>query len=225
MARTLPTTEEPQTAEVEVRDAGIGPGGGLPGGWSGGPDGGGGFAGAVPQRTYITGMTMGLAAILMFFMALVSAFIVRKGLSTDWQAFALPPVLYLNTILLLVSSVTIQMARRKLAREDMEGFRHWWFVTTALGLLFVGGQLLAWRQLVHEGVFLASNPSSSFFYVLTAAHGVRLLGGVIALVAIALWNWKKAHITRSTATEMATIYWHFMDGLWIFLFLLLKLGQ
>ena len=225
MSRSIPIVEEHPPAEVEVRDTGSGPGGATPGGWSGGPGGPGGFAGGVPQRTYITGLTMGLAAILMFFMALVSAFIVRKGLSTDWRAFALPPILYLNTILLLASSVTIQMARRKLAREDMEGFRHWWFMTTALGLLFVGGQLLAWRQLVHEGVYLASNPSSSFFYVLTAAHGVHLLGGIIALVAIAAWNWKKARITRSTATEMAAVYWHFMDGLWIFLFLLLKLGQ
>ena len=225
MSRSTPIIEEHPAVGVEVQDSGIGPGGSTPGGWSGGPGGPGGFSGAVPQRAYITGLTMGLAAILMFFMALVSAFIVRKGLSSDWQAFSLPPVLYLNTILLLASSVTIQTARRKLAHEDLEAFRHWWFMTAALGLLFVGGQLLAWRQLVHEGVYLASNPSSSFFYVLTAAHGVHLLGGIIALVALAFWNWKKARVTRSTATEMATIYWHFMDGLWIFLFLLLKLGQ
>jgi cytochrome c oxidase subunit 3 len=224
MARTLHITAEPPVVEVEVRRGGGGPGGGEPGGWSGDSR-GGGFTGGVPQRAYVTGMTMGVAAILMFFMALVSAFIVRKGLSTDWQAFTLPPVLYVNTLLLLASSVTIQAARRKLAYEDLEGFRHWWLMTTALGLLFVGGQLLAWRQLAHAGVYLSSNPSSSFFYVLTAAHGVHLLGGIIALVAIAFWNWKKAHVARSTATEMATIYWHFMDGLWIFLFLLLKLGQ
>ncbi|MDE3135863.1 MAG: cytochrome c oxidase subunit 3 [Acidobacteriota bacterium] len=225
MSRATPIIEEHPTAEAEVHDAGMGPGGATPGGWSGGPGGPGGSAAGVPQRTYLTGLTMGLAAILMFFMALVSAFIVRKGLSNDWRAFALPPVLYLNTVLLLASSVTIQTARRKLTREDMEGFRHWWFMTTALGFLFVAGQLVAWRQLVHQGVYLASNPSSSFFYVLTAAHGVHLLGGIIALVAIAVWNWKKARITRATATEMAAVYWHFMDGLWIFLFLLLKLGQ
>jgi cytochrome c oxidase subunit 3 len=224
MARTSSIAEAPPTAEVEARRGGAGPGGGEPGG-DGGSGGRGETPGGVPQRAYVTGLTMGLAAILMFFMALVSAFIVRKGLSTDWRPFALPPILYFNTLLLLVSSVTIQAARRKLARDDMEGFRHWWLVTTGLGLLFVAGQLLAWRQLVHEGVYLATNPSSSFFYVLTAAHGVHLLGGIIALIAIAFWNWKKAKVTRATATEMATIYWHFMDGLWIFLFLLLKLGQ
>lgn len=168
---------------------------------------------------------MGLAAILMFFMALTSAFIVRKGLSNDWRATPLPPVLWLNTAILLASSFTIQAARRRLGRKDVPGFRHWWGVTTALGLLFLAGQLVAWRQLVSEGVYLATNPSSSFFYVLTAAHGLHLLGGIVALGAIAFWNWGRARITRATATEMAATYWHFLDGLWIFLFLLLKLGQ
>jgi cytochrome c oxidase subunit 3 len=226
MARALSTAEQLPTPQVAVDDSGIGPGG--PPSGDGGPGGRGGRGatpGAVPQRAYLTGLTMGLAAILMFFMALVSAFIVRKGLSTDWRAFALPPVLYLDTLILLVSSATIQVARGRLAREDVAGFRRWWGITAMLGLLFVAGQLVAWHQLVQEGVYLATNPSSSFFYVLTAAHGVHLLGGIVALFAIGLWNWKRARITRSTATEMAAIYWHFMDGLWIFLFLLLKLGQ
>jgi cytochrome c oxidase subunit 3 len=221
MARTTPLAED-VLAEQAVHGTG---GGWTPGG--GGPGGGGrgGFHGGVPQRAYVTGLTMGLAGILMFFMALTSAFIVRKGLSTDWRGFALPQILWLNTAILLASSVTIEAARRRLKRADVEGYRHWWFVTTALGLFFLGGQLLAWHQLAGQGVYLASNPSSSFFYVFTAAHAIHLLGGVIALSVIAFRNWKKAHITRSTATEMAAIYWHFLDGLWIFLFLLLMLGQ
>jgi cytochrome c oxidase subunit 3 len=225
MSRALSTAEEIPTLQVEPHNGGIGPG--EPPSGDGGPGGrgGGGVPGAVPQRAYLTGLTMGLAAILMFFMALVSAFIVRKGLSTDWKAFSLPSILYLNTLVLIVSSITIHAARGRLAHEDVGGFRRWWGITAVLGLLFVAGQLVAWRQLVHAGVYLASNPSSSFFYVLTAAHGVHLLGGIIAILAIGVWNWRRAHITRSTATEMAAIYWHFMDGLWIFLFLLLKLGQ
>ncbi len=226
MAQTLPTTEEALTSQVELDDSGLGPGGAGPGeSGPGGPGGSGGYLGGVPQRTYLTGLTMGLAAILMFFMAFVSAFIVRKGLSNDWRAFPLPSILYVNTLILLASSFTIQAARRRLARADAAGFRHWWFMTTALGLLFLAGQWTAWRQLAREGVYLATNPSSSFFYVLTAAHGLHLLGGIVALVAIAFWNWKRARITRATAAEMAAVYWHFLDGLWIFLFLLLKLGQ
>ncbi|HEV2387079.1 MAG TPA: cytochrome c oxidase subunit 3 [Candidatus Acidoferrales bacterium] len=229
MAPTPTIAEETSTVPAEVRESGGGPGAAPPG--TEGPGGGGGGGrgglppGAVPQRAYITGLTMGLAAILMFFMALTSAFIVRKGLSNDWRAFPLPAVLWLNTAILLASSFTIQAARSRLGRKDVPGFRHWWGVTTALGLLFLAGQLVAWRQLVSEGVYLATNPSSSFFYVLTAAHGLHLLGGILALAAIAVWNWGKARITRATATEMAAIYWHFLDGLWVFLFLLLKLGQ
>ncbi len=223
MAHTPPLVEEHPTAQVELADIGTGPGG--PGWGRDGERGPGGRFRPVPQRSYITGLTMGLAAILMFFMALVSAFIVRKGLSDDWQAFPLPSILWANTAILLASSFTIEVARRRLAGEDLAAFRRWWAVTTGLGILFVAGQLVAWRQLVHEGVYLASNPSSSFFYLLTAAHGIHLLGGIIALLAIGWRSWQHTHVKRSTATEMATIYWHFMDGLWIFLFLLLMMGQ
>jgi cytochrome c oxidase subunit III len=223
MAHTPPVIEELPSAQVEVHDIDIGPRG--PGGGRDGDGWRGGAGRSAPQRSYITGLTMGLAAILMFFMALVSAFIVRKGFSDDWRAFPLPPILWVNTAILLASSVTIQAARRRLACMDVCGFRHWWGMTTALGLLFVAGQLVAWRQMVHAGVYLASNPSSSFFYLLTAAHGVHLLGGIVALLIIGWRGWQNARVTRSTATEMAAIYWHFMDGLWIFLFLLLLLGQ
>lgn len=223
MAHSIPVIEEPRSTDLPVRDIGKGPGG--PGGGRDGDGGPGGRGRAVPQRSYLTGLTMGLAAILMFFMALTSAFIVRKGLSNDWRAFPLPSILWLNTAILLASSVTIEVARRRLSKENIAAFRRWWAVTTALGLMFVTGQLLAWRQLVHEGVYLATNPSSSFFYLLTAAHGVHLLGGIIALLIVGVRGWQKTHVTRTTATEMAAVYWHFMDGLWIFLFLLLMMGQ
>ena len=117
------------------------------------------------------------------------------------------------------------MARsRKLFRaDDRRGFRHWWGVTTILGIFFLIGQVIAWRQLVHAGVYLATNPSSSFFYVFTAAHGLHLLGGIVALLAVLF---RPTHrLTRGTATEVVSMYWHFMDGLWVFLFLLLVLGR
>jgi cytochrome c oxidase subunit 3 len=194
---------------------------------SGGEGGGSGSTGipAVPQRAYITGISVALAGILMFFMALTSAFIVRKGISLDWQPFALPRILWLNTAILLVSSWTILRARKFFRLGDMPSFSHWWNVTTALGLFFLAGQLLAWRQLAAAGVFLASNPSNSFFYVLTAAHGLHLLGGIVALLFVGLRWQHQTHLTPATASEVVSIYWHFMDGLWVFLFLLLYLGR
>ncbi len=178
-----------------------------------------------PERRYYTGLMLGLVAILMFFMALTSAYIVRKGFGDDWQQVPLPPVLWVNTGILLASSLTIELARRRLAASDPSGFRTLWLVTTGLGILFLAGQLAAWRQLVAAGAYLASNPASSFFYTLTAAHGIHLLGGILALVFVAARHFDRAKVSRGLAAEVASIYWHFMDGLWLFLIALLYLGR
>lgn len=179
----------------------------------------------VPQRTYVTGMTVALGGILMFFMALVSAYIVRKGMpNSGWVPLPVfPRILWLNTAVLVASSMMLARARRLLSVADLAGFRHFWGVTTILGIFFLIGQIVAWRQLVQAGVYLATNPSSSFFYVFTAAHGLHLIGGIAALLSILFRPTHK--LTRGTATEVVGMYWHFMDGLWVFLFLLLILGR
>ena len=168
-------------------------------------------------------MTVALGGIVMFFMALTSSYIVRKGAGIDWQRFIVPRILWFNTAILLISSVTLSRSRRDCCATTREGFRHWWYVTTALGLLFLVGQLIAWRQLAAAGVFLATNPSSSFFYVLTAAHGLHILGGLGALLSVAFHKGRR--ITQATSPNIVAMYWHFMDGLWVFLFVLLTLGR
>ena len=215
--------EELELIDVGGRDrnGGFGEGGSFPRG------GGAGWAAPVlPQRVYVTGMVLGLAAILMFFAALTSAYIVRKGLGNDWVAFGLPRILWLNTVILVASSVTVERARRSLGRELIGSFRYWWRITTALGLVFLAGQLIAWRELVTAGVYLASNPSSSFFYLLTGSHGAHLLGGIVALAYIG-WRSGRAETwpRQRAAATICTIYWHFLDVLWVFLFLLLLLGR
>jgi cytochrome c oxidase subunit 3 len=213
------------TDDIEIIVAGNGGGGGVPaGGDDDGGDGGSGLP-AIPRRAYFTAMQVGLAGIVMFFMALTSSFLVRKGLGTDWVAIALPPVLWFNSLVLLASSFTIQAASRRLEAGDAQSFRYWWGLTIALGLLFLSGQVIAWRQLAAQGVFLSSNPDSSFFYLLTAAHGVHLAGGILALLYVAFRRWKRSRITQATAAALAGIYWHFMDGLWLFLLALLYLGR
>ena len=177
-----------------------------------------------PQRKYVTGMTVTLGGMLMFFMALVSAYIVRKGFpNSDWRSLNVPRILWFNTIILLASSVTLEFSRRLRSRGDEEGFRHWWGVTAILGLFFIAGQVIAWRQLAAAGVYLATNPSSSFFYVFTGAHALHLLGGICGLITIMLRDTRL--LARATAVEVVAMYWHFMDGLWVFLFLLLLLGR
>lgn len=217
----MPQTVVTDELEITGRGGAAKPPSGGGDGGDGGPSGGG--SAAIPQRVYVTGITIGMGAILMFFMALVSALIVRKGVGNDWRAFELPRILWLNTLILLSSSATIIQARRKLAKDDREGFHHWWAVTTVLGLFFLAGQLIAWRQMVAGGWYVATNPSSSFFYVLTAAHGLHLLGGIFALLYVGWLRLRK--LTLATATEVASLYWHFMDGLWMFLFLILLLGR
>ena len=213
------------TDDIEIIVAGRGGGGGVPaGGDDDGGDGGSGLP-AIPRRAYFTAMQLGLAGIVMFFMALTSSFLVRKGLGTDWVAIALPPVLWFNSLVLLVSSATIQAAGHRLEAGDAQSFRYWWGLTIALGLLFLSGQVIAWRQLAAQGVFLSSNPDSSFFYLLTAAHGLHLAGGILALLYVAFRRWRRSRITQATAAALAGIYWHFMDGLWLFLVALLYLGR
>jgi len=119
--------------------------------------------------------------------------------------------------------MTLTRARRNFLHGDAGGFRHWWLVSTVLGAFFLIGQLIAWRDLRAAGIFLPTNPYSSFFYLFTAAHGLHLLGGVAVLAAVLLRTPRR--LTQATATAIAAMYWHFMDGLWVFLFLLLILGR
>jgi len=178
--------------------------------------------GSVPTRTYRTGMWMALMAIVMLFAAFTSALVVRKGFSTDWVQTELPRVLWLNTVVLIASSVTLEVSRRSLAAGSGGRFAGWLYATVGLGLGFVAGQLMAWRELASRGVYLATNPSSSFFYLLTAAHGVHLLGGILALSYIAVRARPIALAPAKRAGVDATaIYWHFMDALWIYILLLL----
>jgi cytochrome c oxidase subunit 3 len=221
------------TAEIEIviEDIGGGTGGGEPPAGGDGGDGGGGDDDRRRQkkspspRRYSTAITLGLVSILMFFMALTSAFIVLRRSSELWVDFHLPPILWLNTGILLASSFTLEAARRKLADSNAADFRKLWLLTTALGLLFVAGQLVAWRQLVAQGVFIASNQASSFFYIFTGAHAIHLLGGVGALLYVSIRKLDAARISLSTAAEITSYYWHFMDGLWVFLLALLYLGK
>jgi cytochrome c oxidase subunit 3 len=210
--------------DVELIDAGRGNGTPPPDGGDGDGDSHGSRR-PFPRRAYFTALQLGLAAIVMFFMAMASSYIVRRGLGTDWQRTPIPPVLWFNTAVLLTSSVTIIVARKKLASGEREAFQSLWWVTTGLGMLFLAGQIVAWRQLAAAGMLLATNPSSSFFYVLTAAHGAHLAGGIFFLFYVAFRPWRKSRISQETAAELASIYWHFMDGLWIFLLALLTLGR
>jgi cytochrome c oxidase subunit 3 len=195
-------------------------------------------------------MGVAVVGIVMIFVSFTSAYLVRQGLPTldsrtgtlvhDWIPVRLPPLLLINTCVLLISGVTMELARRQAARQaslaqvaSVPGVSlghnapiSWLALTVVLGLTFLAGQWVAWRQLAGSGFYMDTSPSSSFVYLLTGAHGIHLLGGVLALLAAGA-----ASLLRRPADSLAVVldatgwYWHFMALLWIYIFCLLKFAH
>jgi cytochrome c oxidase subunit III len=189
-----------------------------------------------PAQKSETGMLVAVSAIGMSFAAFTSAMFVRQDSSTDWQHFQLPYVLYLNTLILIGSSVTLQLSRHRIAAIPPAAQRasasvkillasgiYWLYLTAALGLIFVLGQILAWRNLAAQGLFLATNPSSSFFYLFTALHALHLLGGMGGLFYVLRKLIRNGGVAETSGLDAFSIYWHFMDLLWVYLLLLLAI--
>ncbi len=193
------------------------------------------------------GLLVALTPILMLFVSFTSAYVVRQGLPTldprtnnlirDWIPVALPRLLLLNTFVLLVSSLSMELARRQfqsqvaLASSSLVAgdtptskiSKPWLAVTLVLGLAFLFGQWTAWQQLAANGFYVATTPSSSFVYLLTGAHAAHLLGGVLALIVAGIASLLHRSLkTRSIVVDVTAWYWHFIAVLWIYIFCLMK---
>lgn len=178
-----------------------------------------------------TGVWIGIATVSMSFAAYTSALIVRQDANPDWVHFKLPPILFFNTLVVLASSVTLYLAPLKRTRRDSQLAElpavsarrevRWLYITLGLGLLFLVGQVTAWHNVAAQGLTLASSPSSSFFYLLTAVHGVHLLGGLGGLLYVVYRVGRSTEAQAQRAYRAASIYWHFMAALWVYVFLLL----
>lgn len=214
----MPTLTSPTRLEERLRPAG----GGRPpqdpvtfgGGGGRGPEGD-------PAETWKLAVWVGLAGIVMFFSAIVSAMIVRRG-GGNWHTVDMPQALWVSTFLLLSSSAAYEVARRQLGGGSLEKLRRWLVISLALGLGFLVAQAVGWSQLIYRGVFVGESASGSFFYILTAAHGLHVTGGLITL-AYVTWRARSPRPwpTRSAAIDAAGVYWHFMDALWLALLLVL----
>jgi cytochrome c oxidase subunit III len=238
------------TVSLKVPQTGRGGGGEQPPVYEGGGDGGRGDGypdyGRRLRRARL-GLAVALAPIFMFFVSIVSAYIVRQGLPTfddktstyvrDWIPVALPLALLLvNTGLLAASSLTAEFARRQITRQaalapvssipgvslGQESGFPWLAVTVLLGGGFLVGQWLAWQELAARGFYVATSASSSFVYLLTAAHGVHLAGGVVVLLyAVTVSLLHKPVEARRIVVDVTAWYWHFMFVLWVGIFALL----
>ncbi len=221
---TMIPVREPEAPEKGTGRSGGGRGDDEFGGGGGGGGNGWNPGGAIPADVSLAGVWVAMLAIVMFFAALTSVWVVLKGSTSYWAATDLPPVVYLNSVLLLASSLTLEFSRGSLTAGLPRRFLTWLYLTLALGGLFIAGQLVAWRELTSRGIYLSTNPSSSFFYILTAAHGLHLLGGIGVLLAVVFHGRKIAWgIHPRELLDATAIYWHFMYGLWIYILLLLVL--
>jgi cytochrome c oxidase subunit 3 len=165
-----------------------------------------------------------IAAIVMMFAALSSAYIILS-FDSDRRQVAMPRMFFLSSGIILLSSFTIETAKRSLKGGSENKYRGWIVVTLILGLFFLTAQVLGWRELVAQGVYFAGHPHSTFFYFFTGVHGVHLLGGIAWLSYLAIRTRHRGGQRKIGPTEtsagLISLYWHTMDGLWIWLFLLL----
>jgi cytochrome c oxidase subunit III len=185
------------------------------------------LASGAQERVSSSGIWVGVFAITMSFAAFTSALFVRQG-TTDWGHLILPSVLYFNTLLLLASSMTLEKARQVLTagslNSDVARKAHAWVVITLLlGLGFCTGQVHAWQELRAEGIYLATNPNSSFFYLLTFLHALHVLVGILVLAYMAARMMTGRASVRRSLFESTAIYWHFMGALWVYLLLLCRM--
>ena len=241
------------TATVDETRISLGDDGILPPTRTGGDDGDG--SPGVPDystrlRRARLGLLVALTPVIMLFVSFSSAYVVRQGLPTldprsnqlvrDWIPVTLPKLLLLNTGVLILSSLFMELARRQIKRqvagvlpasvsEVSSGDQvriPWLAITLLLGLVFLFGQWTAWRQLAANGFYVATTPSSSFVYLLTGTHAIHLMGGVLALFVAGMASLLRRSVaTRSVVVDVTAWYWHFMAGLWIYILCLLEFAS
>jgi cytochrome c oxidase subunit 3 len=179
-------------------------------------------SGVASQPAVKLGLVAFLAVVTSLFALFISAYSMRMGYA-DWRPLPEPNLLWVNTGILILSSVGLQWAWSSAKRGRTEGVKFGLMAGGACAVGFVVGQLLAWQQLTASGYFLASNPANAFFYVITALHGLHLLGGMVAWgrTVIKVW-WRGFDASQvRLSVELCAVYWHFLLVVWLILFGLL----
>ena len=178
-----------------------------------------------PGRASQSGVWIAIFAIIMSFAAFTSALFIRQA-SSDWTHLAVPPILFVNSVLLFFSSLTLELPRRKLEVSpepdslNRRKSKPFIILTLLLVLFFLAGQYFAWRQLAAHGLYLATNPNSSFFYLFTGLHAIHLLGGIVAMLVLLLQVSSNLPFRRNLYAGVTT-YWHFMGALWFYLLIVI----
>ncbi len=163
-----------------------------------------------------------MASVVMIFAALTSAYIVRQA-EGDWDVFELPPIFLASTLVILASSGTMHWAVYSARRNHLETIKLALGVTLLLGFAFLVLQWYGWVELVRIHVYLVGNPSGSFVYVISGLHGLHIIGGLVYLL-VTLWSAYnyRIHSKSLSRIETCAVFWHFLDGLWVYLYLFMS---
>jgi len=163
-----------------------------------------------------------IVSIVMLFAALTSAYIVKQS-DGNWLSFELPGIFALTTVIILISSLTMHMAYMAARKDLLDRTKLMIFATLVLGLLFLIGQYYSWSELVENNVYFVSNyASGSFIYVFTGLHALHLVSGIIFLLITFISSIRmRVHSKRLVQLEMCMTYWHFLGGLWVYLYIFL----
>jgi cytochrome c oxidase subunit 3 len=178
--------------------------------------------GTAPMAAARLGLGVLLAVIGSLFALFASAYVMRMHMAADWRPLPEPGLLWLNTGVLVLSSMALERGRAAARRDEPDAMRTALLAGGGCAVVFLAGQLLAWRQLAAAGYLAASNPANAFFYVITGVHGLHLLGGLVALgrtIALA-WGGGEPDRTR-LHVELCARYWHFLLLVWLAFFALL----
>ena len=166
-----------------------------------------------------------IVTVVMIFASMTSAYIVRQS-EGNWREFDLPESFWINSGIILLSSVTMHWAYYSAKRDNLKQLKIGMAITTVLGIAFLVAQYLSWGDLVAMNVFFTGgNPAESFVYVLSGLHAAHLIGGVVFLIITLVSAFRyQVHAKRMDRIEMCATYWHFLDGLWLYLFVFLLLN-
>ncbi|GAB3218142.1 cytochrome c oxidase subunit 3 [Algoriphagus aestuariicola] len=166
-----------------------------------------------------------MVTVVMIFAGLTSAYIVRQS-EGNWLDYDLPNIFWLTTAIAVASSLTLHWAYYSAKKDNFVNLRVGMILTVLLGVAFLVGQWYSWVAMVDRQVFFVGNPSGSFLYVFTGLHAAHLISGVIFLIIVLISTFRlKVHSRAMVTMEMATTYWHFLGGLWIYLFMFLLLNH
>ncbi|MBA2421670.1 MAG: cytochrome c oxidase subunit 3 [Chitinophagales bacterium] len=167
---------------------------------------------------------LGIASMIMLFAALTSAYIIRKA-QGNWVDFRMPAIFWFDTVVIIISSITMQWTVRAFRRFQVNACKIALTITLLLGIIFLIGQYRGWSAMEEMGIYINGNPSGSFVYVISGVHAAHIVGGLVIMLSLLLKMVTSTfNPNRLVRVELMSTYWHFVDVLWIYLFIFFQIN-